>query len=205
MGQNPATLPCLYMVEGAFSQKQRQLPQSPHDGQGLKCGYLALYRKVCCPWFQEIATVTLVDFTFQRARLCWPNSHSHSHAISSSLIIKTPQQTIVFTSHPENKDKSFHRGNNSLPSRRSSSASLPVTLKAMVHLRGFICVIFPHWIQDAFISLLLVENMVARSCIYPRGKECLTSRGTESIFLFLQDAILSSMKNMQTPILYCTT
>lgn len=61
-----------------------------------------------------------------------PTSCSHSYAISSFLIIETPQQTIVFTSHLENKDKSFHKGNNNLPFPRSSSASLPVKLKAVL-------------------------------------------------------------------------
>lgn len=85
---------------------------------------------VCQPLDEEIVNVTLVDFTF---RMSPPTSCSHSHAISSSLITETPQQTIVFTSYSENKDKSFHRGNNNLPFPRSASASLPVKLKAMLH------------------------------------------------------------------------
>lgn len=81
----------------------------------------------------------------ERAALSPPTSCSHSHAISSSLIIETPQQTIVFTSHLENKDKSFHRGNNNLSFPRSSSASLPMKLKAMLHSQ--VGIIFPSWIQ----------------------------------------------------------
>ena len=76
-------------------------------------------------------TVNFSKFHLQKEpALSPPTSCSHSHAISSSLLIETPQQTIVFTSHSENKDKSFHRGNNNLSFPRPSSASLAVKLKS---------------------------------------------------------------------------
>lgn len=53
---------------------------------------------------------------------------SHSHAISS-WITESPQQPIVFSRSPENKDKGFHRGNNSLPFPKASSALLPGKLR----------------------------------------------------------------------------
>lgn len=53
---------------------------------------------------------------------------SHSHAISSR-ITESPQQPIVCSRSPKNKDKGFHRGNNSLPFPKASSALLPGKLR----------------------------------------------------------------------------
>lgn len=60
----------------------------------------------------------LVSFTLPSSQPSLPASCHHTQTISSSLIIETPQQTIVFTSRTENKDKSFHKGNNSFPFAR---------------------------------------------------------------------------------------
>lgn len=114
---------------------------------------------VCQPFHKETVKETLVDFTF---RMSPPTSCSHSHAISSSLITETPQQTIVFTSYSENKDKSFRGGNNNLSFPRSASASLPVKLKAMLHSQ--VCVYhFPQLnSEDSSGLLFTIKNSVRR-------------------------------------------
>lgn len=111
-----------------YNSKTGQLWQRLYGPQSLKLIIWPCTENVCRPLHWKTVHVTLVNFTFQMSP---PTSCTHSHAISSSLITETPQQTIVFTSYSENKDKSFHRGNNNLPFPRSSSASIPVKLIAM--------------------------------------------------------------------------